>query len=87
MVLEEDLQGFGKRCKEIHDKFDIMMKEIIKEHEDARKKDKGRGEKVRYLVDILLDISEDENTETILKRDDIKAFHHGMFLDTSICYV
>lgn len=69
-----DLQGFEKRCKEIHDRFDAMMEKIIKEHEEARKEDKGRGEKAEDLLDILLDISEDKNSEIRLKKDHIKAF-------------
>ena len=69
-----DLQGFEKRCKKIHDKFDTMMEKIIQEHEEARKEGKGRGDKVKDLLDILLDISEDENSEMRLKKDNIKAF-------------
>lgn len=51
-----------------------MMEKIIKEHEEARKEDKGIGEKVKDLLDILLDILEDESSEFKLKKDHIKAF-------------
>ena len=38
-----DLQGFGKRHKEVRDRFDSMMEKIIKEHEEARKKEEKYG--------------------------------------------
>ena len=38
-----DLQGFGKRLKEVRDRFDSMMEKIIKEHEEARKKEEKYG--------------------------------------------
>lgn len=38
-----DLQGFGKRLREVRDRFDSMMEKIIKEHEEARKKEEKYG--------------------------------------------
>ncbi|KAI3760594.1 hypothetical protein L1987_50991 [Smallanthus sonchifolius] len=32
-----DLQGLGKKSKDIHTRFDALMERIIEEHEDARK--------------------------------------------------
>ncbi|EXC30899.1 Cytochrome P450 93A1 [Morus notabilis] len=75
-----DFQGLEKRCKEIHDRFDAMMEKIIKEHQEARKEEKGRSEKVKDLLDILLDIQECENSEIKLKKDHIKAFIMDMFV-------
>lgn len=71
-----DLQGFGKKLKEVRDKFDKMMERIIKEHEEARKINKktGRDEAPKDLLDILLDISEDESSEMKLTRENIKSF-------------
>lgn len=72
-----DLQGFGKRLKEVRDQFDTMMERIIKEHQEERKKKKEVGESdddVRDLLDILLEISEDETSEIRLTRENIKAF-------------
>ncbi|PON91641.1 Cytochrome P450, E-class, group I [Trema orientale] len=73
-----DLQGFGKRCKKVHEKFDFMMEKIIKEHEEERKEEKGRREKAKDLLDILLDISEDRSSEIRLTRENIKAFILGV---------
>ncbi|EXC30897.1 Cytochrome P450 93A1 [Morus notabilis] len=71
-----DLQGFSRRGKEFHEKFGAMMEKIISEHEEARKEEKGRcDQKVKDLLDILLDISEDENSEIRLGRDHIKGIH------------
>ncbi|KAH7512428.1 hypothetical protein FEM48_Zijuj12G0089800 [Ziziphus jujuba var. spinosa] len=74
-----DLQGFRKRLKEVRENFDTMMEWIIKEHEQARKKEKkinggGDDHGVKDLLDILLDIAEDERSEIRLTRENIKAF-------------
>ncbi|KAJ1383163.1 Cytochrome P450 [Sesbania bispinosa] len=72
-----DLQGFSKRLKEIRDRFDTMMERVIKEHQEERRKRKevggGDGE-IKDLLDILLDIFEDENSDIKLTMENIKAF-------------
>ena len=68
-----DLQGLRKKSMEIHEKFDDMMERIIKEHDEARKEGKGRGD-IKDFLDILLEISEDESSEIRLSRENIKAF-------------
>lgn len=71
-----DLQGLGKRIKEVHDRFDSMLERIVQEHEEARKKEKERdgAYAVKDLLDIVLDISEDQSAEMRLTRENIKAF-------------
>ncbi|KAI7991152.1 3,9-dihydroxypterocarpan 6A-monooxygenase [Camellia lanceoleosa] len=73
-----DLQGFRKRLKDVRDRFDEMMERIIKEHQDSRKKKKKENcdgdDTVKDLLHILLDISEDENSEIRLSKENIKAF-------------
>ncbi|KAL3819889.1 hypothetical protein ACJIZ3_005794 [Penstemon smallii] len=70
-----DLQGFGKRLKEVRNRFDEMMKRIIDEHESERRnKGKLKGGIANDLLHILLDISEDEKSEMKLTRENIKAF-------------
>lgn len=71
-----DLQGFGKKLKEVRGNFDRMMERIIKEHAEVRKKEKdGDGDcAVKDLLHILLDISEDKSSEMRLTRENIKAF-------------
>ncbi|PWA50803.1 hypothetical protein CTI12_AA451430 [Artemisia annua] len=79
-----DLQGYKKRVKEIHRRFDQLIERIISEHEDERMK-KGKDE-VRDLLDILLNISEDETMEMKLTKENIKAFILNLFVagtDTS----
>ncbi|KAF8396099.1 hypothetical protein HHK36_017711 [Tetracentron sinense] len=77
-----DLQGFGKRLKEVHERFDSMMERIMKEHEEVRRKKEvgDGGDGVKDLLDILLDISEDKNSEMRLTRENIKAFILVMLL-------
>ncbi|KAJ1409907.1 Cytochrome P450 [Sesbania bispinosa] len=74
----EDIRkmGMNKRLKEIHDRFDTIMERVIKEHEEERMKRKERGEggKIRDILDILLEIQENENTDIKLITENIKAF-------------
>ncbi|GMY14148.1 cytochrome P450 93A3-like [Fagus crenata] len=77
-----DLQGFGKRLKEVRDGFDSMMERIIKEHEEERKKEAkmdGGHAIMKDLLHILLDISEDKSSEMRLTRENIKAFVLDIF--------
>ncbi|WRX24953.1 Cytochrome P450 - like 10 [Theobroma cacao] len=81
-----DLQGFRKRLKDVRDKYDILMEKIILDHKEARKKNGARGDKIKDVLDILIDISEDENAEMKLTRENIKAFVMNFFgagIDTS----
>ncbi|EOY09433.1 Cytochrome P450, family 93, subfamily D, polypeptide 1, putative [Theobroma cacao] len=81
-----DLQGYRKRLKDVRDKYDILMEKIILEHKEARKKNGARGDKIKDVLDILIDISEDENAEMKLTRENIKAFVMNFFgagIDTS----
>ncbi|XP_057783571.1 cytochrome P450 93A3-like [Salvia miltiorrhiza] len=84
-----DLQGFGKRLKEVRDRFDEMMERIIGEHQNERRKSKDNtkgSEVVKDLLHILLDIAEDESSEVKLTRENIKAFILDLYVagtDTS----
>ncbi|KAL8494117.1 hypothetical protein ACS0TY_025053 [Phlomoides rotata] len=73
-----DLQGFGKRLKEVRERFDEMMEKIIDEHQNERRKSK-EGEVVKDLLDILLDKAEDVSSEIKLTRENIKAFILDLF--------
>ncbi|KAL2320828.1 hypothetical protein Fmac_029797 [Flemingia macrophylla] len=79
-----DVQGFGKRLREIRDSFDTMMDRVIKEHEEERRKRKELGsggeEKIKDLLDILLDIHHDENSDIKLSVENIKAFILDVFM-------
>lgn len=84
-----NLQGrLNKRLKEARARFDSLMEEVIKEHEDERRKRKELHEdgQIRDLLDILLDIHEDEASEIELSMENIKAFVLDLFMagtDTS----
>jgi cytochrome P450 len=69
-----DLQGFGKRLKDVRDRYDTMMEKIMKEHEEARKKKELKDDGIKDVLDILLDIYEDENSEIKMTRENIKGF-------------
>ncbi|PON87938.1 Cytochrome P450, E-class, group I [Trema orientale] len=72
-----DVQGLKRRSKDVHDKLDAMMEDIIVKREELRKKEKNRG--VKDLVDILIEISEDEKSEIKLSRTSIKSFVMDIF--------
>ncbi|KAI3819969.1 hypothetical protein L1987_13823 [Smallanthus sonchifolius] len=73
-----DLQGFGKKVKDIHKRFDALIERIIKEHEEARTQ--GLQSEGKDLLSILLDIAEDETIEIDLTRENIKAFILNIFV-------
>ncbi|KAG5043386.1 hypothetical protein JHK87_007301 [Glycine soja] len=79
-----DLQGFGKGLKEIRDRFDAIMERAIKKHEEERKKRKEEGSggegHIKDLLDVLLDIHEDENSDIKLTKENIKAFILDVFM-------
>ncbi|CAF1880418.1 unnamed protein product [Brassica oleracea] len=66
-----DLQGIKKRLKNARDKYDVIIERIMKEHESRNHMDAGG---VRSMLDILLDIYEDKNSEMKLTRENIKGF-------------
>ena len=72
-----DLQRFGKRLKEVRDRYDNLMGKIIREHEEAKRKrmegDIDDGE-VKDILDMLLDVYEDENSEINLTKENIHAY-------------
>ncbi|KAK9067776.1 hypothetical protein SSX86_011887 [Deinandra increscens subsp. villosa] len=73
-----DLHGFGKRVKDIHARFDVLIARIIDEHEEARKQ--GKQPERKDLLNILLDIQEDEGDEMQLSRINVKAFVMNIFV-------
>ncbi|GMN54830.1 hypothetical protein TIFTF001_023948 [Ficus carica] len=77
-----DLQRFGKRLKEVRDRYDNLMGKIVREHEEAKRKrmegDIDDGE-VKDILDMLLDVYEDENSEINLTKENIHAFVMNIF--------
>nr|XP_043638725.1 cytochrome P450 93A3-like [Erigeron canadensis] len=67
-----DLQGFGKRLKDIRNRYDILVENILKEHEEERKMNTKL--EVKDLLHILLDTAEDKSQKIQLTRENIKAF-------------
>lgn len=65
-----DLQGLGKRLREVQVRLDAVMEGILRDHEESRKKGGSTGD----FIDILLDYVEDEEAELRLSRDSVKAF-------------
>ena len=74
-----DLQGLRRKGKPIHEKFDRMLENIIKEHRAQRK---GYDHAARDFLDILLQISDDddEGSDIRLTTERIKSFFLVQFL-------
>ncbi|KAK9205392.1 hypothetical protein WN943_015659 [Citrus x changshan-huyou] len=68
-----DIQGFNRRFKDIHRRYDSQLENIITNREKLRKEKKESEEKVKDLLDILLDVLENQNSEIKLTRDHVKA--------------
>ena len=67
-----DLQGFGKRLKDVRDRYDTMMEKIMKEHKEARKKKELKDDGIKDVLDIY----EDENSEIKMTRK-TSRLHYG----------
>nr|AIS92511.1 putative flavone synthase II [Epimedium sagittatum] len=80
-----DIQGLLKKSKDARKRYNVMIERIIKEREEFRTNKKlgsteGKADGgVKDFLDILLDISEDDNAEMKLNRDHIKAFILDIF--------
>lgn len=77
-----DLQGLGRRTRDVHARFDALLEVMIKTKEKERgaadEADKG-GSKTKDLLDILMDAAADKTAEVKLTRDNIKAFVLDIF--------
>ncbi|KAJ9565286.1 hypothetical protein OSB04_001252 [Centaurea solstitialis] len=70
-----DFQGFKKRYKDIHKRYDALLEKIIFEREEKRRKE-GKiedGDKGKDFLDMLLDVMEDDKAEIKITRNHIKA--------------
>ncbi|KAL5975990.1 hypothetical protein ACLOJK_020320 [Asimina triloba] len=75
-----DLLGYGRRLKKANERYMEMVEKIIEEREREKQLklqvdglDGGREEEDEYLVDILLKISEDDESKSKLTRHNIKT--------------
>ncbi|KAJ3678021.1 hypothetical protein LUZ60_001824 [Juncus effusus] len=71
-----DIQGLNKRIREVHLRFDEIVEGMIQGKEEMRKNERAenKGKKVKDLLDILLDVAGEENSEIKLSRENIKGF-------------
>lgn len=83
-----DLQGYEKRMKKLGEKFDILLEQVLDEHNE-RKRCEGEEFVVKDMVDLLLQLADDPNADPDLKlpRDGIKAFTVVCTLSYSYKYI
>ncbi|KAL6606423.1 hypothetical protein ACP70R_042076 [Stipagrostis hirtigluma subsp. patula] len=74
-----DLQGLGRRTREVRDKFDALLEIMITAKEKARREPAAAAAGTKDLLDILMDAAEDPNAEIKLTRENIKAFILDIF--------
>ncbi|THG07040.1 licodione synthase-like [Camellia sinensis] len=72
-----DLQGIRKRVEDIHSRYDALLERIITNREHERKSPSLGDRHAKNFLDILLDVSEDDNLNIKCTRDQIK----GLILD------
>ncbi|KAH6775153.1 hypothetical protein C2S52_012714 [Perilla frutescens var. hirtella] len=72
-----DLQGYVKRMKILHKKFDRFNDYVIDDH---RERMSEKDFKPKDVADMLLLLSEDPNLEVKLTRDSIKALLQGLII-------
>ncbi|KAK1288658.1 Cytochrome P450 93A3 [Acorus calamus] len=77
-IILETAEGLKKRVEDVHRRFDGFMEGVIREKE-RRREDEMEGGYVKDLLDLLLDISEDEEAEMRISRENIKAFALDIF--------
>lgn len=78
LFINMDVQGFGRRCKKVRERFDAMMNKIIAENQEKmmRKKTASYNQELlqKDILDRLLEIADDEEAEMKITRENIKAF-------------
>ena len=80
-----DLQGLGRRTRDVHARFDALLETMIKTKEKERRGESPADkDKTKDLLDILMDAAADPAAEVKLTRDNIKAF---VLVSTPLCSV
>ncbi|GLJ23358.1 hypothetical protein SUGI_0441980 [Cryptomeria japonica] len=76
-----DLQGYEKQMKDVHKRFDYFIEKILKQHEAEAEAGGGADSdgRPKDLIDILFSISNNEEAEMKLTRENIKAFILDIF--------
>jgi cytochrome P450 len=73
-----DFQGFVKKYKSVHKRFDGLVERVITDRQELRRKRKTgevaeAEEGVKDFLELMLDLMEDENSELELSRIQLKA--------------
>ncbi|XP_078165764.1 cytochrome P450 93G1-like [Carex rostrata] len=72
-----DLQGLGKRMRDVHSRFDRLLEGIMRGKEEEKRQGKKRD--MKDLIDILLEVAADDKAEIKLSRENIKGFIMDLF--------
>ncbi|KAJ3694664.1 hypothetical protein LUZ60_000041 [Juncus effusus] len=72
-----DLQGLGKRMRDVHSRFDKLLERIMRVKEEEKRE--GKKKEMKDLIDMLLEVASDEKAEVKLSRQNIKGFIMDLF--------
>ncbi|KAL9235601.1 hypothetical protein vseg_010346 [Gypsophila vaccaria] len=73
----DKLDGWDAKVDRVAKEYDQFLEEVLKEHQEHRKR--LNHDKIKDLVDVLLDVQEDETTGFPVERDSIKAIILDVF--------
>ncbi|TVU50435.1 hypothetical protein EJB05_01806, partial [Eragrostis curvula] len=68
-----DTQGYIKRMKRLHAKFDKFLDHVLQEHEERQRRE-GEAFVATDMVDLLLQLADDPSLEVPITRNGVKAF-------------
>ncbi|KAL6656084.1 hypothetical protein ACP70R_006910 [Stipagrostis hirtigluma subsp. patula] len=79
-----DMPGYIDRTKKLSEMFDQFLEHVVKEH-DQRRRRKGRSFIAKDMVDVLLQIADDPNSEVNLDRESVKALTQDLIIGGTEC--
>ncbi|XP_031489181.1 beta-amyrin 24-hydroxylase-like isoform X1 [Nymphaea colorata] len=65
-----DVQGYKKKCRDIHERLDGLMEEVVKEHQSRRMEKTVEG---KDIIDVLLKSIKEDKEEGGLTEEDVKS--------------
>ncbi|XP_028800538.1 licodione synthase-like [Neltuma alba] len=74
-----DVQGFGKRIENLHQRFDDLVERIITKREQGRENGRKQDDGDKDFLDILLDLAEDESCHVKITRVHMKGLVMDLF--------
>ncbi|KAF3789165.1 Cytochrome P450 93A3 [Nymphaea thermarum] len=65
-----DVQGYKKKCRDIHERLDGLMEEVVKEHQSRRIEKTVEG---KDIIDVLLQSIKEDKEEGGITKENVKS--------------